>query len=324
MEPAGPATGTVLHYRLVEPLGRWGLGESFRARDTRAGRTVALRLAPDTAFPGPGARQAFLDDARRAAALSHPNLAALFDVGEYDGGCCLAIEFATGTPLSRELSGGSANARRAVELAAQVADALADVHARGLVHGDLRPQTVIVTQKGRAKVLEAGLRRWTRGGRLRKEAAASPGTASALVAGYMSPEQAAGREVDARTDIFSLGVMLHEMLSGGHPFAAPRAGDTLAFLRAGTVIPPPVRAGVPPALTAVVGRACAIDPDVRPQSMAAFAADLRRAAAAMDPAPSAEAPLFDGAEGTASRGRHWALALLALVALGVMAWWMMR
>lgn len=316
--------GRVLHYLLVERLGSWGLGDSFRARDTIAGRTVVLRLAPDTAFPDRAVREAFLADATRAAALSHPNLAALFDVREYEAGCCLATEFTAGATLSREMGEGPVNPRRAVDLAAQVADAVAEVHAHGMVHGDLRPHTVFVTQKGRVKVLEAGLSRWTLGGRLRRESVSSPATASPLVAGYLSPEQAAGLEADGRTDVFSLGVILHEMLSGRHPFASPRAAETLAALRAGAAVPAVTAAGIPPALAALVARACAIDPAARPRSMAAFAGDLRRAGARMAGASSdPPAALFGNPEVAESRHPGWvAAAVVVLIAVAV--WWAMR
>ena len=222
--------GAIAHYNLLERIGQGGLGEVYRARDTKVGRTVALKLAPESTFADAAAREMFLEDARAAATLSHPNIATLFDVGEYDGGCYLAYEFASGMTLQRELSGRPASPRRAVELAVQIAEALADAHSAGVLHGDLRPETIFVTQKGSAKVLDFGMSRWTRGGKTRTRAATSPGSlgADALrVVCYMSPEQALGGSVDPRSDVFSLGVVLYEMLTGQNPFIAPTASQTV-------------------------------------------------------------------------------------------------
>ena len=175
-------------------------------------------------------RTAFLNDARAAAKLSHPNITTLFDVGEYEGGSYLAYEFASGISLRQECAGRAVNPRRAVELAVHIADALAEGHAQGLLHGDIRPETILVTHKGSAKVLEFGMASWTTGGRIRARAASSPqslGADAVSVVSYMSPEQALGGSVDARTDIFSLGVVLYEMLAGRHPFAAADVEKTL-------------------------------------------------------------------------------------------------
>ena len=312
---SGTPSASILHYLLLSPLGSWGLGDTYRARDTQYGRTVALRLAADHAFADDEERQAFLADARAAAALSHPNIATLFDVGTYEGGCYLAYEFAAGLTLRHEMSGGAVNPRRALELAMQLADALADLHAHDLAHGDIRPETVMVTHKGSAKVLEAGMMRWTRGGRMRIGAAADfdpLGEAPGLSA-YMAPEQRMGQPIDARIDVFSLGVLLYEMLAGSHPFAGAAA---------------PLRLREPaasPALAAAVARALEFDPDVRYQSMAAFSADLRHAFAALESRegrvePKELLPVEDD-EGT---GGKWWLAAAGAAAVAALAWWMLR
>src|SRR3990172_9169815 len=200
---------TIAHYNLLDRIGERSFGEVYRARDTRYGRTVALKLI--AAGPRGARRDAFPDAARAAATLSHPNIAALFDVGEQDGDCYLAYEFATGGAPAREIAGRSMNPRRALGIAVQVADALADAHAQGLLHADLRPGTIIVTEKGNAKVLDCGMATWTRGGEGRARAAHHPdelGADTLPIVAYMSPEQALGGLVDARTDIFSLGVII--------------------------------------------------------------------------------------------------------------------
>ena len=146
----------------------------FRARDTKVGRTVALKFMSAEMFPDAATRAAFFEDARAAMALSHPNIATLFDVGEYEGDCYLAYEFASGITLRQECEGRSVNPRRVVELTVQIADALAEGHGYGILHGDLRPDTIIVTHKGSAKLLEFGMSRWTTADGSAREAARAP------------------------------------------------------------------------------------------------------------------------------------------------------
>ncbi len=220
---------TIAHYNILERLGSGALGDVFRARDLKVGRTVALMQPSAELIGAPADRERFLADARAAAALNHPNIATLFDVVEQDGECYLAYEFAAGPSLRDEMGGRAVNVRRAVEIAAQVGDALAEGHSRGLVHGDLRPDNVVVTPKGSVKVLNFGLTRWTTGGRARAAASTKdgPGSDPIGVAGYLSPEQALGGAIDERSDVFSLGVVLQEMLTGRNPFTGDTPSATL-------------------------------------------------------------------------------------------------
>ena len=324
---ADPIMNThVAHYNLLERIGEGALGEVYRARDTKFGRTVALKLIKAAALEG-SARQAFLDDARTAATLSHPNIATLFDVGEYEDGCYLAYEFATGTTLQQEIGGRPVNPRRVVELAVQIADALAEGHAVGIIHTDLRPETVFVTPKGNAKVLEFGMARWTRGGGLRRRAAADPdtlGPEAETVVGYMSPEQALGGLVDARSDLFSLGVLLYEMLSGRNPFAAARPADTIISIIAGRPAPlTTVNPEVIPELEALVTRALAKDIEQRQLSAASLSAELRSIGAMLDvrsgdsPTPGDLLPIEDD-PGT---GKWWLLGIVTALAIAAASWW---
>src|SRR5579859_1144875 len=220
----------VAHYNLLERIGEGGIGEVFRARDTKVGRTVALKVVASEIAQDPRRLTKLLHDARAASALSHPNIATLFDVGEADGVHYLAYEFAAGRTLRDEAGGASLPPRRAVDLAVQMADGVATGHAHGIVHGDLRPDTVIVTAKGSAKILDFGFSRWSKSAIVRARAAvASAGLATEglSVAAYMSPEQALGRGADARSDVFTLGTLTYEMLTGRNPFAAPTVASTM-------------------------------------------------------------------------------------------------
>jgi serine/threonine protein kinase len=315
----------VAHYNLLERIGEGALGEVYRARDTKFCRTVALKLIRGGALEAP-AREAFLEDARIAATLSHPNVATLFEIGEHDGGWFLAYEFATGTTLRQEISGQRVNPRRVVELAVQVADALADAHANGIIHTDLRPDTIFVTPKGNAKILEFGMARWTRGGAIRRRAASKPdqlGPETQPVVAYLSPEQAIGGPVDGRTDVFSLGIITYEMLAGRNPFAAARPADTIVnIIAANCASLATVNPDVTPEFDALVMRTLGKDIEQRLQSAAAFSAELRSIGAMSDvrtgdsPSPGDLHPIDDD-PGTA---RWWALAA-GVAVLAAAAWW---
>jgi serine/threonine-protein kinase len=321
----------IAHYNLLEPIGHGGLGEVYRARDTRVGRTVAIKILPSAVEHDPAQLALVLEEARLAAALSHPNIATLFDIGEADGRHYLAYEFAAGRSLRDEMAGGAMNPRRALDLAIQLADAIADAHGHDIIHGDLRPDTVIVTSKGSAKILDFGLTRWTRGGMVRAAAAQDPDTlpseANAIVA-YLSPEQALGGAIDARTDVFSIGTVAYEMVTGRNPFAAATPGETIVNVIQGRV-PPASQAGggVPRDLDEVLSRALARDLDHRQQSAAALAAELRSVAAVLDVRtgdamePSVLLPLDEQPDKSASRLLIGALGAAAGVV--ALVWWLL-
>ena len=318
----------IAHYNVLERLGESATGELFRARDTKVGRTVALKFFAAELFADPSSRAAFFDDARAAMTLSHPNIATLFDVGEYEGDCYLAYEFASGITLRQECEGRSVNPRRVVELAVQIADALADAHGSGVLHGDLRPDTIIVTHKGSAKVLELGMSRWTSGGRIRAKAARDPralGPEAVSIVSYMSPEQVLGGPVDARSDVFSLGVIAYEMLTGRNPFATANPADTAVNVIAATTPHTETLSTSLADLDALVMRSMAKEIDKRPQSAASFAAELRGIGAILDvragdAGPSELLPLDDEGGGSAK----WWLVAAAIVAIAGVAWWMFR
>lgn len=313
-------------YNILERLGRGALGDVFRARDTRAGRTVALMVAQPELIASPTRRARFLEDARQAATLNHPNIAMLFDIVEQDDGCYLAYEFAAGPSLREEMGSGALEMRSALHFATHIADALAEGHTRGVVHGDVRPENIVVTPKGSIKVLDFGMTSWTTGGIARAKAATAPDSLDreeALVVGYLSPEQAVGSAVDARSDLFALGVVLFEMLTGRQPFAAATPGGTIKrVIDQANERPSAVNRGLPAELDSIVMKLLAKKVDDRYQTAAAVAADIRRATSEldtrMDEPERGELPPQEASERSAGL---W-LVLLALVALAaVAAWW---
>ena len=317
---------TIAHYRLLDRLGEGGLGEVFRARDTKVGRTVALKLPAPGFLDDAATRDRFLADATAAAGLSHPNIATLFDVGQHEGRWYLAYEYVTGETLRQQMAGRPMHPRHALEIGIQLADALAEAHSRGVLHTDLRPENIIVTAKGSSKLMDIGMGAWTRGGTTRAHIAASAvgGSVATSVAAYMSPEQIIGGKVDARTDIFSLGVIVYEMLTGRTPFGASTAADTVVNVTA-RMPPPSSTAAVelPKEVDVTIGRALAKDLATRQQSAVTFAAELRSIAAMFDvrageTVQTALLPLDD--EG-GSAAKWWTLAaVLGAVGIGIWLW----
>ena len=326
--PSAEHLTSIAHYNVLERLGDNPTGELFRARDTKVGRTVALKFISAELFPDAAARAAFFEDARAAMALSHPNIATLFDAGEYEGDCYLAYEFASGITLRQECEGRAVNPRRVVELTVQIADALAEAHGLGILHGDLRPDTIIVTHKGSAKVLEFGISRWTTGGRIRAQAARDPQSLepqAVSVVSYMSPEQVVGGTVDGRSDVFSLGVIAYEMLTGRNPFAAANAADTAVNVMAAKIVPAHAVSTSLADLDSLITRSLSKDLNQRPQSAPALSAELRGIGAILDvragdSTPSELLPLDDEGGG-ASR---WWLIAAAIAAIAGLAWWFLK
>ena len=321
----------IAHYNILDRLGEGGIGEVYRARDTKVGRTVALKLVTPEITGDPARLRRLLDAATAAAGLSHPNIATLWEVGEADGFHYLAYEFAAGRKLRDESGGAAMNARRALDLAVQIADGVADAHAHGVIHGDLRPDTIVVTSKGSAKILDFGMAPWTAGGMLRSRAARSaremPADAVSVLA-YMSPEQALGGAIDPATDVFSLGTLTYELVTGRNPFAAATPAETVVNVIQGTVAPPSqANATVPKELDAVIASALTRDLGQRQQSAAAFAAELRSVAAMLDVRSgdvhesSALLPIDE----TPDRQAAGLLtgALVAAAAAAVAIWWLL-
>lgn len=289
--PAGSAsqgrvTGTtVQHYRIGERLGAGGMGEVYRAEDTRLGRPVALKFLPPALKSDPESRARLLNEARAASLLRSPNIAVTYDIGEDAGTDFIVMEFVEGELLSARVAQGPVPVREVVEIGLQVADALDEAHTHGIVHRDIKSANMMRTARGLVKVLDFGLAKFV-GAAPAADLTRAQMTVAGMVVGtvsYMAPEQALGRPVDHRADLFSFGVVLFELLTGQMPFEG--AAPTEIIDRILHAVPPPASrhtSGVPPALDALVARALEKDPDFRYQSARDMHRDLRDIREAFD------------------------------------------
>jgi eukaryotic-like serine/threonine-protein kinase len=293
--------GVVGQYNLLERLEPAGPGELYRARDTKHGRTVALRLLPSEFTSDQTAHATLIESARALVGLSHPNVITVFDVGEHEGRVYLAFEFLKGLTLRAEMAGRAMNVRRAVEIGVQISDALAHAHAAGFAHRGLSPESVVITSRGHAKIPAFELA--TRDG-------FEQGAADLRLVDYESPEEARGEPPDDRSDVYSVGAIVYEMLTARRP------------QHRGSAAPSAANSRVPEALSDIVLKAVAPNPDLRCQAAAALAADLRAVLAGMEAGSSTDAEAATGTVRSTGSGRRVALVIAILVVLVAVAWWL--
>ncbi len=310
---------SLAHYKLGDHLADDRVAEVYRATDTALGRTVTVRILRPQIAADAARRHAVVDTALAATRLSHPNIATLFDVGEEDDRHYFVFENTPGESLRAVVAGSPLNLRRAVDFGAQVADALAEAHSQGIVHGALSPDAVVLTQKGRVKVLGFGLPPLPADLDVQAEPSLSTEEVECL-----APERVLGARIDARADLFSLGCLMFEMLTGRQPFSAATSSDTVVAVLGRTAPPPShTNARVPAALDRIVERCLAKSVDRRTDSAAAVAAELREVAAGLDADDQAmEAPMALPSRAARPRRRRWLivlLILLCLAALGALA-----
>jgi len=315
---------TVSHYRVFEKLGGGGMGIVYRAEDLVLKRPVALKFLPQDLTKDKRSLERFLREARAAAALNHPNICTVYEIGEHDEQQFIVMELLEGRTLKYHIGSRPLPKQETVDLAIQIVDALEAAHSKGIIHRDIKPANIFVSPRGQAKVLDFGLAKL-----LAAEATSDPVEAARTLSGsndeltdsgstvgtvaYMSPEQVRGEQLDARTDLFSFGTVLYEMATGQQAFTGHTAALTYdAILNRPPIAPARINPEIPPKVQEIIDKALEKDRDLRYQSASEFRADLKRLRRDMD---SAAMRVVLGSTSAATQAPRWR----ALYPLGIAA-----